>query len=493
MGNIVTDGSTAGWLPDAKIADPDRTLDHPEWQISHDDFNDLTSAADVIASHLCGEPDVSGAWFLGGYAQTADPLTATLAGLGTGRWHMWPDSTDDAWKFRESGETAERLIFDDHGVGVLQIPVLGVAPAVAPADTTRLYSDGADVFVSHDGGAYAALAGGGGLSSPVGAADGGTGITSYAVGDIIYASAATTLSKLAAVGVGQVLASAGVTTAPAYTATPTLTTLGLAAGSTAACSLYATGDANTGIYFPAADQIAIVSGGTARVVIDGSTELHSLIQTGPAGSASLPTYGFTGDPNTGAYSVGADQYGITVGGTLRTKIGTSYARFALNGGTYADSSAFEVVTGGAGADGRARFQNTLSATGVGGIIAANDSGGALTALLDGTSTTRSGVAGGSFFVGISSGAHFGALTNTDSHWITGTADSTADRVASAVYNAGNRYLNIGYFMQFSEMAAPATPDANKARLYLWDDAGTTTLSVIWPSGSVSDLAFDPGP
>jgi hypothetical protein len=35
-----------------------------------------------------------------------------------------------------------------------------------------------------------------GLSSPVGASDGGTGITSYAIGDIIYASGATTLSKL---------------------------------------------------------------------------------------------------------------------------------------------------------------------------------------------------------------------------------------------------------------------------------------------------------
>lgn len=559
------------------------------------------------------------------------------------------------------------------------------------ADTWSRLAAGTNGYVlTMSGGlpVWAAGGGGGGLSSPVGAADGGTGITSYAVGDIIYASAATTLSKLAAVGVGQVLASAGVTTAPAYTATPTLTTLGLAAGSTAACSLYATGDANTGIYFPAADQIAIVSGGTARVVIDGSTELHSLIQTGPAGSASLPTYGFTGDPNTGAYSVGADQYGITVGGTLRLTIDTgtvtstlpvmvptgsaaapsltfngdantglfangadtiglatggslrmdlsttaitmrlatmlavgtvsapglafdgdddlglyrvaantlgistgnflkmelgdatknialratsattnavqtlstlealcsgtaaigfgaeevvngqnasgsqvtmgtqawswlnataaseaallttkirkagstasvaklseTYARYALNGGSFADSSAFEVVTGGAGADGRGRFQNTASATGVGGVIAANDSGGALTALLDGTSTTRSGVAGGSFFVGISSGAHFGALTNTDSHWITGTADSTADRVASAVYNSGNRYLRIGYFVEYTEMSAPAAGAANTARVFAVDSGGgKTVLKVQFATGAAQTIATEP--
>jgi hypothetical protein len=45
---------------------------------------------------------------------------------------------------------------------------------------------------------------------------GGTGIASYAVGDIVYASAGTTLSKLAAVATGNVLISGGVTTAPSW-------------------------------------------------------------------------------------------------------------------------------------------------------------------------------------------------------------------------------------------------------------------------------------
>lgn len=50
----------------------------------------------------------------------------------------------------------------------------------------------------------------------VAVADGGTNISSYAVGDLLYASGATTLSKLADVAVGNVLLSGGVTTAPAY-------------------------------------------------------------------------------------------------------------------------------------------------------------------------------------------------------------------------------------------------------------------------------------
>jgi phage-related tail fiber protein len=48
------------------------------------------------------------------------------------------------------------------------------------------------------------------------ATNGGTGQSSYAVGDILYASAATTLAKLTAVATGNVLISGGVTTAPSW-------------------------------------------------------------------------------------------------------------------------------------------------------------------------------------------------------------------------------------------------------------------------------------
>ena len=45
---------------------------------------------------------------------------------------------------------------------------------------------------------------------------GGTGLTSYAVGDIVYASGATTLAKLADVATGNALISGGITTAPSW-------------------------------------------------------------------------------------------------------------------------------------------------------------------------------------------------------------------------------------------------------------------------------------
>lgn len=68
------------------------------------------------------------------------------------------------------------------------------------------YCDGTDVVNASTAG----------VSLPINASDGGTGITSYAVGDIIYASGATTLAKLADVATGNALISGGVTTAPAW-------------------------------------------------------------------------------------------------------------------------------------------------------------------------------------------------------------------------------------------------------------------------------------
>lgn len=54
------------------------------------------------------------------------------------------------------------------------------------------------------------------LGTALAAGSGGTGIASYAVGDILYASGSTALSKLADVATGNALISGGVTTAPSW-------------------------------------------------------------------------------------------------------------------------------------------------------------------------------------------------------------------------------------------------------------------------------------
>lgn len=53
-------------------------------------------------------------------------------------------------------------------------------------------------------------------TTPIPGADGGTGITSYTIGDLLYASGATTLAKLADVATGNALISGGVGVAPSW-------------------------------------------------------------------------------------------------------------------------------------------------------------------------------------------------------------------------------------------------------------------------------------
>jgi hypothetical protein len=65
------------------------------------------------------------------------------------------------------------------------------------------------------------------LMTTVSVAKGGTNLTSYAVGDLLYADGTTSLAKLAAVATGSVLISNGVTTAPSWSNSPELSNLTL--------------------------------------------------------------------------------------------------------------------------------------------------------------------------------------------------------------------------------------------------------------------------
>ncbi len=72
-----------------------------------------------------------------------------------------------------------------------------------------------------------------GASKTIAANDGSNWtFTSQAIGDLVYASSTTAFTRLAAVAAGQVLVSAGIGTAPAYSANPSVTTLELGAGQT---------------------------------------------------------------------------------------------------------------------------------------------------------------------------------------------------------------------------------------------------------------------
>lgn len=73
------------------------------------------------------------------------------------------------------------------------------------------------------------------VSGTLSAANGGTGQSAYTVGDLLFASGAAALSVRTAVAVGSVLASAGVGTAPVWSSSPSLLT-SLAVGTAAAAN-----------------------------------------------------------------------------------------------------------------------------------------------------------------------------------------------------------------------------------------------------------------
>lgn len=103
------------------------------------------------------------------------------------------------------------------------------------------------------------------------ATQGGTGQTSYAVGDLLYASTTTALSKLAASTSGYVLTAAGASTAPAWAAPITNTT-----GASSLSSNYNV----TGSYANVGLSVSLPSAGKFRVWGEVRCQLQVSVSTG---------------------------------------------------------------------------------------------------------------------------------------------------------------------------------------------------------------------
>ena len=77
------------------------------------------------------------------------------------------------------------------------------------------------------------------------------------------------------------------------------TDISLGAGTAGAPSLYFTGDTNTGIYSPGADQVAISTGGSGRLFVDASGRLLVGTSSSPSGGsgqyAKIVTQGYVGN------------------------------------------------------------------------------------------------------------------------------------------------------------------------------------------------------
>lgn len=86
-----------------------------------------------------------------------------------------------------------------------------------------------------------------------------------------------------------------------------------------------TGDTDTGIYLQGANDLAISTGGTMRWDVDTTDVTTTLPLLGPAGAATAAnvTYSFSGDSDTGAYNSGTNALGLAAGGALRSEIASA--------------------------------------------------------------------------------------------------------------------------------------------------------------------------
>jgi hypothetical protein len=156
------------------------------------------------------------------------------------------------------------------------------------------------------------------------------------------------------VGADQVAITTGGTSRLAVSTTAVSSTLAVDVllGAVGTPSLTFTGDLNTGIYSPGADQVAITTGGTARLNADTAAVTSTLPVVHPLGAVGTPSITFTGDLNTGIWSPAADTIAFSEGGaeamridsSSRILVGTSTARSNLGGGTLSAGLQLEGVS-----------------------------------------------------------------------------------------------------------------------------------------------------
>jgi len=161
-------------------------------------------------------------------------------------------------------------------------------------------------------------------------ANGGTGQSSYAVGDLLYADTTTSVAKLQDITAGNVLLSGGLNTAPSYgkvgLTTHVTGTLPVANGGTGAVTLtgYVKGTGTTAMTAAATVPVADISG--TLPVANGGTGLATIT-------------GYVKGTGTAALSTSSTIPATDISGTLLAeKGGTGYSSFAVGDLLYAGTT-----------------------------------------------------------------------------------------------------------------------------------------------------------
>ena len=139
---------------------------------------------------------------------SADTTYYTIADQGGANWEVGIGT------FTSPSTLARTTVLSSSNAGSLVTFTAGTKDVFIslPAGRTVQSVDGGSTGLTPATASYGAVS----LAGTLNAVNGGTGQTSYAVGDLLYASTTTALSKLADVATGNALISGGVGVAPSY-------------------------------------------------------------------------------------------------------------------------------------------------------------------------------------------------------------------------------------------------------------------------------------
>lgn len=162
-----------------------------------------------------------------------------------------------------------------------------------------------------------------GLVNAVPATNGGTGQSGYAVGDLLYASTTTSLSKLADVATGNALISGGVNLAPTYgkigLSTHVSGTLPVGNGGTGAANLASN---NVLLGNGASALQTVAPGASGNVLTSNGTTWSSVAPVAPSGvvTSAVAGNGVSVSSATGAVTFSAAAPGYNTVGSYATGI-----------------------------------------------------------------------------------------------------------------------------------------------------------------------------